>query len=119
MYYKLMSNDIVIDLLNKVQYVRYLPKSKRWVATDKQSAHGVIGSNQNVIYHIQGTSCPCEEPLEHVIIMEITEEEYKHFAEETALRLKEKEELTNRINSLEKALNKQTSLLEALLAKLS
>lgn len=119
MYYKLINNDIVIDVLRKLQYVRYLPKSKRWIATDPQSAHGVIGSNQNSIFHIQGTSCPCAEQLEHVTIKEISEEEYNRFADEIALRAKEKEELTNRINSLEEALNKQTSLLEAVLAKLS
>lgn len=119
MFYKLMSNDIVVDIIRKIQYVRYLPKSKRWVATDAQSAHGIIGSNQNKIYHLQGTSCPCEAEMEHVMIREITEEEYNRFAEEIALRAKEKEELNNRMNSLETALNKQTSLLEALLAKLS
>jgi len=45
MYYKLMNNDIVIDILRKVCYVRYLSKSKRWVITDPQSAHGVRGSD--------------------------------------------------------------------------
>ena len=119
MYYKLMSNDIVVDVLRKIQYVRYLSKSKRWIATDAQSAHGVIGSNQNTIYHLQGSSCPCETDLEHVVIKEITEEEYNRFAEEIALRAKEKEELVNRIDLLEETLIKQTSLLEALLAKLS
>lgn len=118
MYYKLMSNDLVVDLLRKVCYVRYLSKSKRWVITDPQSAHGVMGSDQNTIYLLEGRNCAYEGKLTTVYVNEIEEKEYLRLANEVVLRAKEKEELVNRINSLEQTLAKQTALLEALLAKL-
>jgi hypothetical protein len=34
MFYKIMYNNMVIDLLNEVCWVRYLPNSKRLVVTD-------------------------------------------------------------------------------------
>lgn len=118
MFYKLMNNDIVADLLRKVCYVRFLPKSKRWVITDSQSAHGVMGSDQNTIYLLEDRNCAYEEPLTRVRVEEISEEEYTRFANEMALRKKENEELANKIDSLEEKLAQQTALLEALLAKL-
>ena len=118
MYYKLMNNDIVVDILRKVCYVRYLSKSKRWVITDPQSAHGVRGSDQNTIYLLEGRHCNYEGELIPVRLEEISEQEYNRFANEIALRAKEKEDLVNRINSLEETLVRQTFLLEAVLAKL-
>lgn len=118
MFYKIINNDMVVDLLQKINYVRYLPKSKRWIITDSQSAHGIMGSDQNTIYLLQGRSCPYEEQLIKVFIEAITEEEYMRFANEAALRKKENEKLVNRINSLEEQIAQQTILLEALLAKL-
>lgn len=48
--YKLMNGDLVIDILRKVRYVRYLPRSKRWVGTDGLSANGVMSSDGSRIY---------------------------------------------------------------------
>lgn len=118
MFYKLMNNDFVVDLLRKVCYVRYLSKSKRWVVTDPQSAHGIRGSNQDTIYLLEGRVCSYEGDLTPVCVEEISEEEYSRLANEAALRAKENEELNKRINSLEETLARQTALLEAVLAKL-
>ena len=118
MFYKLMNNDFVVDLLRKICYVRYLSKSKRWVVTDPQSAHGIRGSNQDTIYLLEGRICGYEGDLTRVRVEKISEEEYSRLANEVALRTKEKEELINRIDSLEEALARQTALLEAVLAKL-
>ena len=38
--FKVIYNDIVIDLIETVKWVRCLKKSKRIVNTDKSSAHG-------------------------------------------------------------------------------
>lgn len=119
MFYKLMNNDFVVDLLRKVCYVRYLSKSKRWVITDPQSAHGIRGSNQDTIYLLEGRVCSYEGELTPVRVEEISEEEYFRLANEAALRAKENEELVKRIDSLENTLTKQTALLEALLAKMN
>lgn len=119
MFYKLMNNDIVTDLLKKVCYVRYLPQAQRWVITDAQSAHGVRGSDQNTIYLLDGRVCAYKEPLTMVRVVEIAEEEYNKLAEEIAMRKKENEDLYNKINSLEQTLANQNELLLQLLAKLN
>ena len=119
MFYKLMNNDIVADLLRKVCYVRYLPKSKRWVITDEQSAHGVRGSDQDTIYLLEGRVCAYPESLTQIRVVEISEEEYVKMANEIALRKQENKELYNKIESLEQALADQNDLLLRLLEKLS
>ena len=43
--YKLIYNNMVVDLLKEARYVRYMKNSKRWIGTDSQSAHGIMGSN--------------------------------------------------------------------------
>ena len=68
MFYKLTNNGIVVDLLREVRYVRYLPKSKRWMGTEATSAHGILGSDNNTIYHIEGRVCPCETSHPRVIV---------------------------------------------------
>ena len=118
MYYKLMNGNLIVDLLDKVCYVRYLAKSGRWVVTDSQSAHGVRGSDQNTIYQLEGRNCPCPQQHTIIVIDEITEAEFLRLGEEIALRAKEKEDLVNRINQLETQLKEQNSLLQQILAKL-
>ena len=51
MFYKVMHGNMLIDLLTEVQWVRYLPKQKRMVVTDSQSANGILGSDKNAVYH--------------------------------------------------------------------
>lgn len=118
MFYKLVKGDIVIDILKKIQYVRYLSKSKRWVITDAQSAHGVMCSDQNTVYLLEDRFCPCEGSFTKINIEEITEEEYIRLANEIALRAKENEELRNEISSLKEQLQNQNELLLQILSKL-
>ena len=118
MFYKLVSNDIVVDLLREVRYLRYLPRSKRWISTEGLSAHAVLGADNNTIYCLQGRSCPCEDGNLRVMIYEITEEEYNKYANDIALRKKENELLNKRIDTLEATLARQNELIERLLLKL-
>lgn len=118
MFYKLTNNGIVVDLLREVRYVRYLPRSKRWMGTEATSAHGVLGSDNNTIYHIEGRVCPCETSHPRVIVEKISEQEYQKFANEIILRKRENAILEDRITSLEDTLTKQTQLIELLLQKL-
>ena len=104
MFYKLLNNEIVVDVLDTLQYVRYLAKSKRWVLTDAQSAHGVRGSDQNTIYFLEGRNCPCESEKVFVRVEEIDEAEYLRFTNEIALRAKENAELRKEIDLLREQL---------------
>lgn len=118
MYYKLTQGDIVVDLLRQLRYVRYLPKSARWVGTDSQSAHGVMSSNGDKIYHLYGHPLPALDNLESAQLMVIEEAEYNMLASQFALQRKENEDLRNEIDVLRQQIQEQNSLLHAILEKL-
>ena len=116
--YKIMSNNMVVDLAKTLHYVRYLKNSKRWIGTDSQSAHGIMGSDGNTVYHLQGRKCICPEELKMVEVYEISEEEYAALEGQFAIQHKENEELRNEIKDLREQLNAQNNLLLQILAKL-
>ena len=116
--YKVMCNNMVIDLLKEIQYVRYMKNSKRWIGTDSQSANGVIGSDRNTVYHIQGRKCVCPEELKKVEIYEIGLEEYTALETQFAIQRKENEDLRNELRALKSQLDNQNLLLQQILAKL-
>ena len=118
MFYKLMSNDIVIDLLKEVRYVRYLPKAKRWIMTDPSSAHGVMGSDYETIYYLEDRISTKDSNNIQVHVETISENEYYRLAEVIILRKKENEALYNEINNLKAQLNEQNTLLQQILSKL-
>lgn len=119
MFYKLVSNGIVVDVLRQLKYVQYLPLANRWVLTNYQYAQGVLGSDDNTVYLLDGRQTQyAAKELKRVAAQSITEQQYQQYQEEIGLRAKEREELNDRINSLEEIVAKQNSLLEALLEKL-
>lgn len=119
MFYKLMNNDILVDLLREVRYVRYLPKSKRWINTDAMSANGIMNMDGSKIYHISGRAIAYPSEITSVRIVKIDEKEYNMLATQYAVQRKENEELREEIDSLRAQLNEQSSLLQQILAKLS
>lgn len=116
--YKIMYNNMVIDLLQKAEYVRYLKNSKRWMGTDSQSANGIMGSDNNTVYQIRGRDCSYPGTLKLVEVREIGAEEYESLAIQFSIQHKENEELRNEIKDLREQLNEQNSLLQQILAKL-
>ena len=116
--YKVMENNMVIDLLPSISYIRFLPKQKRAVLTDSQTANGIIASDGNIFYHLCGRPNTFINNEKSVTIVEIGEEEYNILQNQQAMRDKENADLRNKINSLEEQIAKQNLLLEQLLAKL-
>lgn len=74
--FKVIYNDIVIDLVKTVKWVRCLKKSKRIVNTDKSSAHGFYGSDDKTVYILEGKYCPPDKNFKVVRLVPITEGEY-------------------------------------------
>lgn len=99
--YKLIYNNMVVDLLKNIQYVHYLKNSKRWIKTD----NGVIGSNGDTIYHIQGKIYICPEELKQVKIYEIELEEFKGLSIQFSIRCKENEKLRQELKDVCEQLN--------------
>ena len=118
MYYKLMNGDIVVDLLARVCYVRYLPKSKRWVTTDSQSAHGIMSSDGSEVYLLAGRACAYPDELTMVTMVEIDRDEYDDLAQTFAIQNKMNADLRNEIDDLKSQIEEQNNLLQMILEKL-
>lgn len=51
MYYKVIKNNKVIDVLDNLIYLRYEPKHKIMVLTDENDAQAILSSDKNTIWH--------------------------------------------------------------------
>ena len=77
MYYKVIKNQKVIDILDSLQYVKYQLKHRVLLFCDVKEAQGVLSSDGQTAYHTsEYLPFPCDE-FETVTIEEITESEYK------------------------------------------
>ena len=119
MFYKLMSNNMVIDLLKEAQWVRYLPMSKRFIGTDSQAANAIMGSDHDTVYHIVGKPYNFATDLKSVEVVKIDEIEYGRLETQFAIQRQENNNMKNEIASLKEQLNSQQDLLKAILEKLS
>lgn len=54
MYFKIIYNALVIDILDSVQYVRWLKRGKKFVKTEMTSANGILASDGINVYHVEG-----------------------------------------------------------------
>lgn len=74
--YKILYNNITIDVLKKLVYCKYL-NSGRKLRTDKTSANCIVSSDGSQVYHIVGTpSLP--EGYKSVEIVPIDKKEYDY-----------------------------------------
>ena len=51
MYYKVLKNNKVIDVLDKLIYLKYQPKHKIMVLCGEDDAQAILGSDGNTIWH--------------------------------------------------------------------
>lgn len=51
MYYKVLKNDKVIDVLNGITYLKWQPKNKIMVLSDENEAQAILSSDGNTIWH--------------------------------------------------------------------
>lgn len=51
MFYKVMKNGKVIDVLDKLIYLKWEPKHKIMVLCDENEAQAFLSSDQNTIWH--------------------------------------------------------------------
>ena len=77
MYYKVLKDNKVIDVLDNLIYLKWEPKHKIMVLTDENDAQAILSSDKNCIWHektlynvpVSGYDC--------VDVIEISKEEYK------------------------------------------
>lgn len=76
MFYKVIKNNKVIDVLDCLYFVKYCPIRKRMVHSNQDEAQGIISSNQDMIWHVRGLYLIPVEGYDTVEIVEIEKEEY-------------------------------------------
>ena len=51
MYYKVLKNNKVIDVLDKLIYLKWEPKHKTMILSDENEAQAILSSDKNTIWH--------------------------------------------------------------------
>lgn len=51
MYFKVIKNDKVIDVLDNLIYLKYQPKHKTMILSDENEAQAILSSDKNTIWH--------------------------------------------------------------------
>ena len=105
--YKILENNQIIDVMESMKFVKYLPRSKKIITVDEKQANGCVSSNGDEIYHLLGTPYNFAESRKIVRYERISAEEYERLTQQ----LKENQELEQRVKYLEDKLLELTKLL--------
>ena len=77
MFYKVIKNNRVIDVLDQLIYVKYQPKHNIMVLCSESEAQGIISSDGNTIWHEETLYRVPVDNFETVRIEPISQFEYK------------------------------------------
>lgn len=77
MFYKVLKNNKVIDVLDHLTYLKWQEKNKIMLLSDEGEAQAILGSDGNTIWHVEGFYDLPVEGYETVSIQEINQFEYK------------------------------------------
>lgn len=77
MYYKVIKNNRVIDVLDNLTYVKWQPKNKIMVLSDENEAQAILSSDRNTIWHERTLYNLPVEGYDTVQLVNIDEHEYK------------------------------------------
>ena len=109
--YKVIFNNLVIDIMENPRYVRLLPKSRRVVGTDRLAATGIMSSNGEEVYHLEGKTNNYPEKLKTVQLIKIEKEEFE--------RLKSQKTEIKEETLVPAAVQSQIDALAAMVSRLS
>lgn len=94
MYYKVIQNQKVIDILDSLKYVKFQLKHRTLLLCDISEAQGVLSSSGDTAYHTsECLAFPCDD-FPTVTIEEITKTEYDNLAR---LHLRSPEEIAQEL----------------------
>lgn len=77
MYYKVLKDNKVIDVLDNLIYLKWQPKHKTMILTSEDDAQAILSSDKNTIWHERTLYKVPVDGYETVDIEEIDEFEYK------------------------------------------
>ena len=97
MFYKVVKNNRVIDVLDKLVYLRYQEKHNRMVLCDKSKAQAFFSSDRKNIWHTETLYELPIDKYDEVELVEISEFEYKQLK---VLNMKTPEQIIDEYNLL-------------------
>ena len=99
MYYKVLKDNRVIDVLDKLVFLKYQPKHKIMVLSDENEAQAILSSDKNTIWHeVTLYKIPVEAGhYDAVELQKIDEYEYKQLR---VLNMKSPESIIDEYNLL-------------------
>lgn len=77
MYYKVIKDGKVIDVLDHLSFVKYQPKHKIMIACSESEAQAIISSDGEYIWHVGGLYNIPTDGYDTVKLEEIDEYEYR------------------------------------------
>lgn len=77
MFYKVMKDGKVIDVLDQLIYLKYQPKHKIMVLTDENDAQAILSSDQNTIWHEETLYNIPVDGYDTVLVVPIDKYEYE------------------------------------------
>lgn len=77
MYYKVIKNNKIIDVLDKLVFLKYQPKHKIMVLCDENEAQAILSSDNNTIWHESTLYKVPVDGYDTVEILPIDKYEYK------------------------------------------
>lgn len=90
MYYKVIKNNKVIDVLDRLIFVKYQEKNNLMVACARNVAQAIMSSDCNYVWHVPGLYKIPVDGYDTVELVRIDEYEYKQLK---VLNLKTPEEI--------------------------
>ena len=90
MYYKVLKDNKVIDVLDRLLFVKYQQKHNIMIACDKSEAQAIMSSDGEYAWHVPGLYRIPADGYDTVELIEIDEYEYKQLK---ALNMKTPEEI--------------------------
>ena len=97
MYYKVLKDNKVIDVLDRLNFVKYQPKHGIMIACAKNEAQAIVSSDGDYIWHVRGLYKIPVDGYETVEIQTIDEFEYRQLR---ILNLKSPEAIIDEYNLL-------------------
>lgn len=77
MYYKVLKNNKIIDVLDKLIYLKWQPKHKIMVLSDENEAQAILSSDNETIWHEKTLYNIPVSGYDTVELVEIDKYEYK------------------------------------------
>lgn len=77
MYYKVLKDNKVIDVLDHLTYLKWQPKNKIMLLSDLDGAQAILGSDGNTVWHERTLYDLPVDGYDTVDLVEIDEYEYK------------------------------------------